>query len=323
MCVLNNTINCHRVLGLKSFITLICVELKSKDPSQEEGHLNHCQEQTAHCTQLPLTIFHHWGLLHCRLSPNSLFPSVHVWHVESSSSEQLLASACECGLSGSQTPMPLHHRRLCSGSYLPVFRTIHGAQSHVRQGKVWAYNPRHVVILTVFMDQFRQLVLNHSYTLMSSWISFTVQFRDTKLLFHYHHRFVHLGIYISVFTNNGANSFGWLQRVWTGSQIIFLCWVYSCWQLNWSVDSKYIIAFRRRNCIHLGYRLSMDFGAQGSCCRLHAVVLFSFIRAFSKEWYIDESFASRWFWLCSFTDECPVFWKVDPHWSVFQRYLGQ
>lgn len=105
LCILNNTFNCHWVFGLKSFITLTCMELKSKAPSEEEGHLNHCQELTAHCTQLPLTIFHHWRLLHCRLSPYSLFSSVHVWHVENSSSEQSLASACECGLSGSQTPM--------------------------------------------------------------------------------------------------------------------------------------------------------------------------------------------------------------------------
>lgn len=100
-----------------------------------------------------------------------------MWHVESSSSEQSLVSACECGLSGSQTPMPLHHKMLCSGICPPVVsRTIHGAQSRVRQGKVWAYNPRHVVILTVFMDQFRQLALgSHSYVPMSSWISFTVQ----------------------------------------------------------------------------------------------------------------------------------------------------
>lgn len=104
---LENTFNCHRVFRLKSFISLICMELKSKAPSEQEGHLNPCQELTAHCTQLLLTIFHRWGLLHCRLSPNSLFSSVHVWHVENSSSEQPLVSACECGLSGSQTPMPL------------------------------------------------------------------------------------------------------------------------------------------------------------------------------------------------------------------------
>lgn len=126
------------------------MELKSKAPSEEEGHLNPCQELTAHCTQLLLTVFHRWGLLHCRLSPISLFSRVHVWHVENSSSEQSLVSACECGLSGSQTPMPLHHKTLCSGICLPVVsRTIRGAQSHVRQQKVWAYNPRHVVILTV------------------------------------------------------------------------------------------------------------------------------------------------------------------------------
>lgn len=180
--VLINTFNCHWVFGLKSFITLICMELKSKAPSEEEGHLNPCQEQTAHCTQLPLTIFQRWGLLHCRLSPRSLFSSVHVWHVENSSSEESLASACECGLSGSQTPMPLHHKTLCSGSRLAVFsRTIHGAQSHVRQGKIWAYNPGHVVILSVCMDQFRQLALgSHLYVPISTWISLAVQFRDTK-----------------------------------------------------------------------------------------------------------------------------------------------
>lgn len=180
--VLDNRFNCHRVFRLKSFISLICTELKSKAPSEQEGHLNPCQEQTAHCTQLLLTTFHRWGLLHCRLSPNSLFSRVHVWHVESSSSEQSLVSACECGLSGSPSPVLLHQRTLCSGICLPVVsRTIHGAQSHVRQGKVWEYNPRHVVILTVFMDQFRQLALgSHSYMPMSSWISFTVQFRDTK-----------------------------------------------------------------------------------------------------------------------------------------------
>lgn len=253
--ILNNTFNCHRVFGLKSLITLICMELKSKAPSADEGRLNHCQELTAHCTQLPLTIFHRWGLLRCRLSPHSLFASMHVWHVEKSSIEQSLASARECGLSGSQTPMPLHHKTLCSGSCLAVFsRTIHGAQSHVRQGKVWAYNPRHVVILTVFTDQFRQLALgSHSHMPMSSWISFTVQFRDTNcLLFHYHHLFVPLDIYISVFTNNCANSFGWpIGRLNIGSQIIFLCWLYSCWQLNWCVNNKYIIAFIKRNRIHL------------------------------------------------------------------------
>lgn len=108
-CVLNNTSNCYRVPGLKSFITLICMELKSKAPSVEEGHLNHCQELTAHCTPLPLTTFPRWGLLHCRLSPNSLFSSVPVWLIENSSGEQSLASACERGLSGSQTPVLLHH----------------------------------------------------------------------------------------------------------------------------------------------------------------------------------------------------------------------
>lgn len=197
--VLYNTFNCHWIFGLKSFITLICMELKSKAPWEEEGHLNHCQELTAHCTQLPLTIFHRWGLLPCNLSPNSLFSSVYVWHVENSSSEESPASACECGLSGSQTPVPLHRKPLGSGSCLAVFRTIHGAQSHVRQGKIWAYNPRHVVILTVYMDWFRQLALgSHSYMPMSSWISFTVQFKDTKyLLFHYCHWFVR--VFISVY----------------------------------------------------------------------------------------------------------------------------
>lgn len=156
--VLNNTFNCHWIFGLKSFITLICMELKSKALWEEEGHLNHCQELTAHCTQLPLTIFHRWGLLPCKLSPNSLFSSVYVWHVENSSSEESPASACECGLSGSQTPVPLHHEPLGSGSCLAVFsRTIHGARSRVKQGKIWAYNPRHVVILTVYMDNLGSL----------------------------------------------------------------------------------------------------------------------------------------------------------------------
>lgn len=49
----------HWVFGLKSFITLCCTEHKSKAPSEEEGHLNNCQELIAHCTQLPLTSFHH------------------------------------------------------------------------------------------------------------------------------------------------------------------------------------------------------------------------------------------------------------------------
>lgn len=178
----NTRVKCPPSFGLKSFITLLCTELKSEAPLEEEGHLSRCQELTAHRTQFPLTSFHRWGLLRCRLSPNSLFSSIHVWHVQNSSSEQSLASAREYGLSGSRAPMLLHHKTLCSGSCLAVFsRTIHGAQSHVEQGSVWAYNPRHVVIPTVFVDQFRQLALgSHSYMPMSSWISFTVQFRDTK-----------------------------------------------------------------------------------------------------------------------------------------------
>lgn len=178
----NACAKCPPSFGLKSFIALICTELKSKAPSEEEGHFNRCQELSARCTPFPLTSFHRWGLLCCRLSPNSLFSSIHVWHVQNSSPEQSLASARERGLSGSRAPVLLYHKMLCSGSCRAVFsRTIHGAQSHVGQRRVRAYNPRHVVIPTVFADQFRQPALgSHSYMPVSSWVFFTVQCRDPK-----------------------------------------------------------------------------------------------------------------------------------------------
>lgn len=79
--------------------------------------------------------------------------------------------------------------------------------------------------------------------------------------------------------------------------------LYSCLQLNWCVNNKEVTAFRRINEVYLGYRLGMDFGAQGSHGRLHAVVLFSLIRAFNKDLCISESLClqvvqfTQFYWL--------------------------